>query len=349
MKILLYTPDINIIGGIETSFYNLAIYLSKKHDVGVRYNSCSHVQTERYREAGIDIQPQQRESCDVLILGSMWSNPRLIQAKVVGQQVHADWTDSFWGDLTVWQQVKTAAQRADIFLPVSNSAGEYIKRYVDTPILTMNNLAPAKDKKLSRPDKLVIAAFTRMTHEKGASNYIALAKRLIELDIQAELRFYTNGDVPNGWTRHNTVKDIRKELKDVSYVASLADTESFGYTMAEANSMGIPCIIKRANSTAEFFKDSDNIILNDVRDITANDLARSIQVDYTLDKSTKKSVDSAIKILTTMTVDKCIIQAIRQFTDLETGRPRQIGDIFVVDTRRAKELLNNPNNIVRKL
>lgn len=349
MKVLLYTYDIMKIGGIETSFYNLAQYLkSKGYEVGVRYTVIAPMQLERYKKAGIDVSMQKKETCDILFIGSVWRRPKQIISKVVVQQVHADWSDEFWNDSPEAKKLlREADLESDAFAPVSNSAAGFVAEHTRKPIVVMNNLAP-KSSKINRKksDKLVIGAFTRMSTEKGLKNYEALRDRLKDLNIDAELRVYTNGIAPEGWIAHEPVPDIRTELRELSFVASLADTESFGYTIAEANSCGVPCIIKQTNSTDEFYDNKSNIILSRMYMLSEKDLKRKIKVNYTLCESSEKSIDKAMKQIEKLKSTRTILKCLRTFKDLESGNQRYMGEIFTVSNKRAKELLKHELNLV---
>lgn len=340
------------IGGIETSFYNLSRYLSDKgHEVSVRYAKADPMRIKRYIDAGIDIQKEKIETCDVLLVGSIWRRPKQIVARVTVQQVHADWSDDFWGKASSpIMMLKAADGECDVFSPVSNSSGNFVGKYVTKPIITMNNLAPKPMKiKRGKNQKLIIGAFTRMTTEKGLKNYELLRDRLKELNIDAELRVYTNGEAPDGWTLYEPVPDIRTEFSNIDFVASLADTESFGYTIAEANSCGVPCIIKRTHSTGEFFSDKDNIILDSVSDITAKMLNQKHEVTYTLREATEQNIDTAIKEFERLANGKCIIKSMKAFKDLEANKRRQLGEVFAVTNKRAQELLSNELNLVKRV
>lgn len=354
MKILLYTYDIMKIGGIETSFYNLAQFLSKQgHEVGVRYSVASPMQIKRYKDAGIDMNKVSRERCDVLLIGSVWKQPHDIIATVTVQQVHADWSDKYWkGAPQALNMLYKAKDKVDIFACVSESSASFVRRATakyGKPVTVMYNLAPEKSElKKSKHKKIVFAAFTRMSHEKGLNNYQAFRKRIESLGIPAEFRVYTNGDAPEGWKLFEPVPDIKTEFKDVDFVCSLADTESFGYTIAEANSAGVPCVIKRANSTEEFFSAKENLILDDVTDFEEKDLRRKIK-SYKLREISEKNILDAISLFESMQKDKCIIRSMRSFYDIESKVQRKAGDLFAVSTKRAKKLLSHELNIVERV
>lgn len=350
MKVILYTYDLNIIGGIETSFYQLAQHLKAKgYDVAVRYNQADIMQLDRYREAGIDISHIKQETCDILIIGSIYSNSKLITAKVTVQQVHADYTDKFWnGAGEALRMLDRDKDKIDIYAPVSISASKFVKKAVKKPVIVMNNIAPKKDKvKRVKHSGLNFGAFTRMTPEKGLKNYQNFRMQIEKLGIKAKFYVYTNGEAPDGWIKKEPVVDIKTELGKIDYVVSLADTESFGYTIAEANSVGIPCVIKRANSTGEFFSD-DNIILDDELSFNENDLGRTIKT-YDLRFYTEQSVDKAMKTFEKLTVNKCIIKSMRRFYDLDARVTRYKGEIFTVNKKRADELLNNELRLVERI
>ena len=351
MKILLFTHDLSTIGGIETSFFQLAQYLKKSgHNVGVRFGVSSSLQLHRYKEAGIDISQERNETCDVLLIGSVWRQPKMITAKLTVQQIHADWSDKFWnGAGSGLQRIHTADSNVDMYACVSESAASFVRKATKKQVIVMNNLAPVKSVvKRSKGDKVVFGAFTRMTAEKGLKNYQAFRERVLDLGINAEFKIFTSGDAPDGWEHNEPVKDIKIVFSGVDYVVSLADTESFGYTIAEANSCGIPCIIKRCNSTKEFFSDKDNLILDDVQDFDKKSLKLKVS-SYTLREGTEASVGEAMSIFNGMINSKQILKVRRPYWDIKSRKQRSIGEVFSADKERAKELLNNEHNIVEEL
>lgn len=339
MKIILYTYDIMKIGGIETSFYNLARYLKAKgHDVAVRATKIDPLQLERFE--GIDIGFEKVETCDVLFIGSVWRAPQKITSKIRVQQCHADWSDDFWnGGGGARQMIARADKSVDEYLCVSQSSADWVKKLTSKRVGVMYNLAPERTELEKVKHKgLVFSAFTRMSAEKGLKNYQAFRNRISELNIKAEFRVYTNGDAPDGWSLREPVKDIKTELADVDFVCSLADTESFGYTIAEANSAGVPCVIKRCNSTQEFFNDKNNLILDDCTNFTKKDLRRKIS-SYDLYDKTAKNIDENLERLEKLTRQRCIIRVKRRFRDLTVNRTRNLGETLGVTNKRAKELI----------
>lgn len=351
MHIILYTYDISKIGGIETSFFNLANYLKDNgHRVSIRYNVISKMQSERYAESGIDAQRVHKEVCDVLFIGSIFKQPNLIYARLTIQQCHADWSDSFWnGAGSAMMMIKRSGLTADIFAAVSQSSANFVSKVTAKPVIVMNNLAPQQSKmKRSKNKVLVFAAFTRMTSEKGLDNYQQFRDRIESLNIKAEFRVYTSGEAPAGWVAYSPVQDIRTEFTDVDFVCSLADTESFGYTIAEANSCGVPCIIKRTNSTAEFFDSDSNVILESMNDLKPDHLKTRVKA-YTLRESTEKSVEKTIAMAEKLIVSKTIVKCLRTFYDIKSKVNRSAGSVFAVDNKRAKQLAGNEVRIVELL
>lgn len=351
MKILLFTHDLSTIGGIETSFFQLAQYLKQSgHNVGVRFGVSSSLQLQRYKEAGIDISQERNEACDILIIGSIWRQPKMIAAKLTVQQIHADWSDKFWnGAGSGLQMINRADNNVDMYACVSESSAVFVRKATNKQVIVMNNLAPAKSVvKRSKGNKVVFGAFTRMTAEKGLKNYQAFRERVLELGINAEFKVFTSGDAPDGWEHNEPIKDIRTVFSGVNYVVSLADTESFGYTIAEANSCGIPCIIKRCNSTKEFFSDKDNLILDDVQDFDKKSLNLKVS-SYTLRERTEASVDDAMAMFKGIIKGRQLLKVRRSYWDVKAKKQRGIGEVFAADKERAKELLSNKNNIVEEL
>ena len=274
----------------------------------------------------------------------------MIAAKLTVQQIHADWTDKFWnGAGSGLKMINRADNNVDTYACVSESSAVFVRKATKKQVIVMNNLAPVKSVvKRYKGDKVVFGAFTRMTSEKGLKNYQAFRERVLELGINAEFKVFTSGDAPVGWEYNEPVKDIRTVFSGIDYVVSLADTESFGYTIAEANSCGIPCVIKRCNSTKEFFSDKDNLILDDVQDFDKKSLKLKVS-SYTLRERTEASVDEAMAIFKRMIKGRQLLKVRRSYWDIKAKKQRGVGEVFAADKERAKELLSNKNNIVEEL
>lgn len=350
MKILLYTNDINVIGGIETSFYNLAIYLaSLGHTVGVRYNTCDPTRLHYFRDSGIDIQREHNEACDILLVGSIWKRPAYIHARLIVQQCHADWSDDFWhGAPQALSMIRKATPEVDMFTGVSSSAAKWVRARTTKPVIVMNNLAPKRHLIANKQHKgLVFAAFTRMTSEKGRANYVTFQHRVEELGVKAKFLVYTNGDAPDGWMKRQPVNDITSELAGIDWVCSLADTESFGYTIAEANAAGVPAVIMRAHSTPEFFGDG-NLILDKPDGFDKSDLTPTVP-PYRLRAKSERSIKAAINYFEKQLPERCIMLVMRQFKDKQAKVLRRYGETFICSPERRDELLGNRYHIVRSL
>lgn len=138
------------------------------------------------------------------------------------------------------------------------------------------------------------------------------------------------------------MRDITTVLPEIDYVCSLADTESFGYTIAEANACGVPCIIKKANSTLEFFDPEANIILHDVKQLTE---LKTGKKKYDLDTTTRKSVDEAMELYKDLASRKSIIRVMKPFFDVQAQQHRRVGDIVSLEMDRASELISNSYRI----
>lgn len=245
--------------------------------------------------------------------------------------------------------INRADNNVDMYACVSESSASFVRKATKKQVIVMNNLAPEKSVvKRSKGDKVVFGAFTRMTAEKGLKNYQEFREHVKSLCIKAEFNVWTPGDAPTGWEKHEPIPDIRTALKDVDMVVSLADTESFGYTIAEANSCGVPCVIKRTNSTSEFFSDKDNLILDDVQDFDKKSLKLKVS-SYTLRERTEASVDEAMAMFKSIIKGRQMLKVRRPYWDIKAKKQRDIGEVFSVTKERAKELLSNKIKIVEGL
>lgn len=147
--------------------------------------------------------------------------------------------------------------------------------------------------------------------------------------------------------------DVRPYIAMADWVAQLSnDMETFCYTTNEANGYGVP-IITTPLSVYKELPTTDNmrIVLNwdcsNVDEIARlvfekevkpfNYLIPNDEWDKILvkGKSTYKEENMKVKL-------RCI----RSYTDIQLEKELPVGYEFVVDRKRADELLANPNNIV---
>lgn len=151
--------------------------------------------------------------------------------------------------------------------------------------------------------------------------------------FKQEKRHKDTAFVGNRW--HFKLDYLKKLPKDIDQLSGLPRDELLeamadykriiaeGRCLMEAQILGAKCEVPQypGGIEAEFVKPLDN------RDII-DDWSRAI-----LDHSSKC----------------CTMITMRDFNDLRFGKLRHIGQTFSVSLDRAKELLNNENNIVRKV
>ena len=196
------------------------------------------------------------------------------------------------------------------------------------------------DKEAKRP--LIIVAATRLTFEKGKDNLITLANRLSETKKPYLLIVFTNDkdrkheiNNPN-IVYADTQLDIAPYLKIADYVFVPSKTEAFGYTPAEAASLGIPLLLMDLPIWKELgFKDGvHGYIIKDINKFDLNKLYKKIpKFEYEPPKSNwnKYLPNKGIYDPNKLTQ----VKALKDYDDMKLAKHINYGEIFNTDYQRA--------------
>lgn len=147
--------------------------------------------------------------------------------------------------------------------------------------------------------------------------------------------------------------DVRPYIAMADWVAQLSnDMETFCYTTNEANGYGVPIITTPLSVYKELPTTDDmRIVLNwdcsNVDEIARLVFEKEVKpFSYSIPKDEWDEI--LVKGKSTYKEEnmKAKLRCIRAYTDIQLNKELPVGYEFIVDRKRADELLANPNNIV---
>lgn len=246
LKNVLYFPNFNCVGGIETYCYEMGLKYGKDFDITVVYQNGDPDMMKHISEVCrvIRYRPKDKIVCDVFIFGYGHEIIKDVEAKEIIQTFHADYICRHLNPCFD----KRITKRLGVADNTTNGIREHYDWAAD--IQTMYN--PYTVKKPKKVLKLVSA--TRLTAEKGFKRMVKLADALDEAGIPFHWTVYT--DVPREFPNKSVAVmkhrlDIIDFIADADYLVQLSDTEGYSYSIVEALSVGTPVICTEFPVAAE--------------------------------------------------------------------------------------------------
>lgn len=339
LKNVLYFPNFNSIGGIETFCYEFGLKYGKDYDITVLFQrgdaemmrKISKVcRVIRYREGDEII-------CDVFIFGYGHEIIEHVRAKRIIQTFHADYICRHLNPCLD----ERITDRFGVADNTTNGIREHYEWAKD--IETMYN--PYTPKKPRKVLKLVSA--TRLTPEKGYDRMVNLAEQLDKAGIPFHWLIFT--DKPREFPNKSVTVlparlDVLDFIADADYLVQLSDTEGYSYSIVEALSVGTPVIVTDIPVAAEqgVVNGKTGFILPfDMSNVPVEQIYKGLKkFTYTpreshyetvLAKGKAKYVDDH-KGMITVTVRM-------RYNDLELGRVVENGESIDVKPERADVLI----------
>lgn len=339
LKNVLYFPNFNVIGGIETFCYEFGLMYGKEYDITVIFQSgdagmmkkiAETCRVIRYRE-GDEIE------CDTFIFGYGHEIIEHVKAKRIIQTFHADYINRHLNPC----MDKRITDRFGVAENTTNGIREHYEWAKD--IVTMYN--PYTPKKPRKVLKLVSA--TRLTAEKGFDRMVTLAGKLDEAGVPFHWLIFT--DKPREFPNPSVTvlparHDVLDFIADADYLVQLSDTEGYSYSIVEALSVGTPVIATEIPVAAEqgVVNGKTGFILPfDMSDVPVDAIYKGLRkFTYTPRESHYETVLAKGKAkYNEGRKDTVTVQVRVRYNDLEQGRVMNVGDIFDVKPERADVLI----------
>ena len=249
---VIWTPNINPIGGVEQVIFNIAKKYNKPITIMYKYASSNQLyRLSRYCNL-VEFKGQPFE-CDRLFVNYGWDDIKdYCNAKEKFYVVHANYAYLNKMDGGAFTTIPEGFK----VLAVSDFAGKNCgKDYTLCP-----NPVLVEDK-----DSILIVSATRLANDKGniKKRMSVLANRLSQRGIPFIWLVFTDSkyefDNPNIVTIKPTL-NIHPFLKKADFVAQLSDSEAYCMTVVEALSLGTPTLVTKIPSFYEQGLNEENSI-----------------------------------------------------------------------------------------
>ena len=237
LKNVLYFPNFNSIGGIETYCYEMGLKYGKDYDITVIFKNGDAAMMKKIAEVCRVIRYREGDEiiCDTFIFGYGHEILVHVQAKKIIQTFHADYINRHLNPCF--------DERITRRFGVADNTTKGIREHFEwaADIETMYNpYTPKKPRKV-----LNLISATRLTAEKGYDRMVALADALDKSKIPYHWLVFTDSkrEFPN---RNVSLMEPRLDVLDfianADYLVQLSDTEGYSYSIVEALSVGTPVI-----------------------------------------------------------------------------------------------------------
>lgn len=240
LKNVIYFPNFNCVGGVETYCYEMALKYGKDYDITILYRNGDPDMMQHLREVARVIRYQKGDiiKCDVFIFGYGWEREMFdnLEAKEIIQTFHADYICRHLNPCNN----PRITRKFGVADNTTNGIREHYEWAKD--IETMYNPYTVK-----KPRKVLnLISATRLSPEKGFDRMVKFANALDEANIPFHWDIYT--DAPRKFPNKSVAVmqhrlDILDFIAKADYLVQLSDTEGYSYSIVEALSVGTPVIV----------------------------------------------------------------------------------------------------------
>lgn len=238
LKNVIYFPSFNIIGGVETFCYEMALKYGKDFDITVCYINGDPQQMERIASVArvIRVDLSDKIECDVFIFGWGWDILKNVKAKRYIQTYHADYINRKLNPCPD----PCVTDRFGVSENTTIGIRDHFEWAKD--IKTMYNPYTVK-----KPKKVLnLISATRLTSEKGFERMKKLCQILDDAGVPFLWLVFTDQPKPSPHPSmvilDCRVNGILDYIANADYLVQLSDTEGYSYSIVEALSVGTPVI-----------------------------------------------------------------------------------------------------------
>lgn len=349
---IFYFWHINIIGGIETFFYEMVKKYSDDHDITIVYRTGDEEQIRRLKKY-VRVKKYNGETleCEKCFFNFNLDIIDNVKSKEYIQIIH--------GDYKAMRIKPNTHPKITKYICVSKIVAESFKEMTgfDSKVI-YNPIIVEESRKI-----LFLLSATRLTTEKGKDRMIKFGEELNKAGIPYLWLVFTNDT--DAINNPNIVYmkprlDILNYIKKADYLVQLSDNEGYCYSVVEALSVGTPVIVTDMPVMKEIGVNKENGFILDFNLSNLNieeiynkefNFKYEPKID-TWDKELIKSKSSYKEELEM----KYLVEALdtykrRNIQDGVLGRIPETGEQFEVDKARLDSLLgdNGYNEVFVKL
>lgn len=250
MKNVFYFWHINVIGGIETFFYEMVKKYSDDHDITIVYRTGDEEQIRRLKKY-VRVKKYNGETleCEKCFFNFNLDIIDNVKSKEYIQIIH--------GDYKAMGMKPNTHPKITKYICVSKIVAESFKEMTgfDSKVI-YNPIIVEESRKI-----LFLLSATRLSKEKGKDRMIKLGEELNKAGIPYLWLVFTNDT--NAINNPNIVyvkprQDIRDYIAKADYLVQLSDNEGYCYSVVEALSVGTPVIVTDMPVMKEIGVNKDN-------------------------------------------------------------------------------------------
>ena len=338
LKNVIYFPNINSVGGVETYCYQMGLKYGKDYDITVIYQHGDAEMLDKIAETCRVIRYRDGDEieCDVFIFGYGHEIIEHVKAKRIIQTFHADY---------ICRHLNPCMdERITDRFGVAENTTKGIREHFEwaKDIQTMYNpYTPVKPRKV-----LNLVSATRLTAEKGFTRMVRFAEELDAKKIPFHWLVFTDSrtEFPNKSVCclppcHNVIDFVA----NADYLVQLSDTEGYSYSVVEALSVGTPVIATNfavAEEQGIVNGKTGFILPMDMSEIPVDAIYKGLRkFSYTPNESHYETVLVKGKAKFDKDFDKPVkVRCKRQFFDIVLNKMQYLGDEQTVTMRRAEKL-----------
>ena len=341
LKNVIYFPSFNIVGGVETYCYEMAVKFGKDYDITVCYKNGDPQQMAKIAKVCRIVRVDQTDKiiCDVFIFGWGWDILENVEAEKYIQTFHADYINR--------KLNPSPSPKITHRFGVSQNTTKGIKEHFDwaADIETMYNpYTPKKPKKV-----LHLVSATRLTAEKGYERMVKLCEALDKEGIPFTWLVFTDQPKPpvhpNMAVMPCKVDGILDYVADADYLVQLSSTEGYSYSIVEALSVGTPVIATDfAVAREQGIEDGKTgwILPMDMSEIPVKKIAKGVpKFTWSPPESHYERVLSKGKAKYEEDLKRTVkVKAVMRFFDIESNTIRAQGEEWEATFLRGIDLEN---------
>lgn len=336
MKNVFYFWHINIIGGIETFFYEMVKKYSDSHDITIIYKTGDKEQINRLKQY-VRVKKYTGETieCEKCFFNFNLEIIDNVKAKEYIQIIH--------GDYKAMGIKPNTHPKITKYICVSKIAAESLKELTNNDSKVIYNPITVEEPK----KVLFLLSATRLSKEKGKERMIKLSNMLNEANIPYLWLVFTNDtnaiDNPNIAYMKPRL-DIRGYIAKADYLVQLSDNEGYCYSVVEALSLGTPVIVTDMPVMKEIGVNENNGFILDFN-LSNVDVKEIYNKEFNFKYNPPKEEWNKELIKSKSTYKEELekmkkIKALQNYTDTELKRNIVIGEEYIVDNERAEEITN---------
>ena len=338
--ILIYTEYMNVVGGMATWLYNTCQVLKQYYSITIMYDKFPQEQIDRLSKVvSVVKNVGQSISCDSLIVSRLTDKipGNVIYNKSI-QMCHA-----------CKQKIIQLKNECDYLVNVSQASKDSWGDASKDGIV-IRNLSYVE------ADELLLVSATRMqVGDKGDNDkrFRQLANMLNEKGIKFTwLNFSDKGliDPPVNFINAGAKVNVQNIIKRADYLVQLSDQEACPFVVIEALSLNTPILATPFESLFElgFVDGKTGYVIPYDMDFDVGKLLNIPKFNFKYDNETIINQWKELLSKPPLPADTKI-KVMHDYYDLKLKKMQHRGDVLMVKKRRAIELAQNENKIIKIL